>query len=55
MHERILTREPRAAKQSKRRELGWRARLLEAQDQNWERTREYGDQIRFHLSERATY
>lgn len=33
----------------------WRDRLTQTNDENWQRLREQGDQIRFHLSDRATY
>lgn len=34
---------------------GWRDRLQESEDQNWEILRDFGDQPRHHLSNRATY
>jgi DNA modification methylase len=39
----------------KRRESGWRERLSDEQEQHWQKIRALGDQIRFHLSDRATY
>ena len=39
----------------RRRETSWRDRLLQEQEQHWQKIRERGDQIRFHLSARATY
>jgi DNA modification methylase len=39
----------------KRRETSWRGRLLQEQEQHWQKIRERGEQIRFHLSDRATY
>jgi DNA modification methylase len=37
------------------RSSGWRHRLREAEEQNWELLRDMGDQPRHHLSQRATY
>jgi DNA modification methylase len=34
---------------------GWRERLADEQDRHWQKIRQLGDQIRFHLSDRASY
>ena len=49
------TQDQPAKKSVKRREPGWRERLLDEQEQHWRNIRELGDQIRFHLSPGATY
>ena len=36
-------------------EAGWQERLADAERKQWEKLREAGDAIRFHLSNRATY
>lgn len=38
-----------------RRPILWRDRLTQENERNWQRVRERGDQVRFHLSERVTY
>jgi site-specific DNA-methyltransferase (adenine-specific) len=39
----------------RRKELTWQQQLVENQEKSWNKIRDLGDQIRFHLSDRATY
>lgn len=56
MQRRIIAEAPAKARGLKKiPEPTWRDRLTQTNDENWQRLREQGDQIRFHLSDRATY
>lgn len=56
MDEHVLLHEVKQKSKSRRqKELTWQQKLIENQNNTWNKIRELGDPIRFHLSDRTTY
>ena len=55
METRALTREGPLRFPNRGSGADWKERLAHQQERSWKKLRELGDQIRFHLSDRATY
>src|SRR5262245_60470137 len=55
MTDRLPAPEERHALAGRKPQPSWREALAETAERNWLTLRQHGDQIRFHLSDRATY